>query len=398
MTHLRTIALGLLALLSFAVQLGCGPSLPKPYLEARAAAQRAYAHGRYDEAAAHWRKAMQRAERSKDQADAMYRRAVSLRRAGRVRQARSALSLLITKYPKSHRVDRAAYDLADMSIEAGDTQLGFQRMADFVRERPTSGLAMHAAERYMLHLENRDGAASAAKWADAMQHKTRGHAVEEFLGYRVARLKQQEGELAASLGGYLSVARRFPYPHGAYWDDALFRAAGIERQLGRPGQALKHLGRLLKERESADLQGSYEKPIYAQARLERAAILEAMGSMDAALTEFRRVFNDHKHSLLRDDALWRESLLAMRLGREERACDAARLLVKELPDSRYAACTRLVCPNAPKAPRSCRAYIRREVRELQSSSAKSSSRSPSISSESPSSASSSSSSSSSSSF
>ncbi|HMR08128.1 MAG TPA: hypothetical protein PKA88_20245, partial [Polyangiaceae bacterium] len=77
----------------------CGPSLPEPYLQSRAAAERAYAHGRYDEAAAHWRDAAANAARKKDRADALYRHAASLRRAGKTRQAKTVVAALVREYP-----------------------------------------------------------------------------------------------------------------------------------------------------------------------------------------------------------------------------------------------------------------------------------------------------------
>ncbi|MEZ4224120.1 MAG: tetratricopeptide repeat protein [Polyangiaceae bacterium] len=352
----------LLALLG-ALACTCAPSLPEAYERSRAAAERAYSHGRYEEAAEHWRRAAQSAERKKDRADAMYRYAVSLRRSGRGPEAAEALRLLLKDYPKSHRADRAVYDLADLALDSGDREAGLAALAEFVRARPTSPLALHAADRYFEQLQEREGTSAAEAWAKATSSAVKGSAVEELLLFRLGQSQEASGDTAAALGSYRRLVAAFPYPRGAYWDDALLRAARLERAGGNPDRALALIAELMRERESADLQGSYEKPVYAEARLERAGILADQGRTSAALDELRRIYQQHQHSRLRDDALWRESRLAHAAGMKDRACDAATVLIKNLPESRYAPCAHLLCPSAPRAKGQCRAYIERELGE-----------------------------------
>ena len=63
-------------------------------------------------------------------------------------------------------------------------------------------------------------------------------------------------EIESAGDAYLETARRHPYPEGALWDDALFRAALCEEKVGRPRQAIAVLESMLTEREEAHLSGS----------------------------------------------------------------------------------------------------------------------------------------------
>ncbi|HVY49391.1 MAG TPA: tetratricopeptide repeat protein, partial [Minicystis sp.] len=162
----------------------------------------------------------------------------------------------------------------------------------------------------------------------------------------------------------VETARAHPYPHGDLTDDAWVRAADIDVARGRYAEAASHLRELLASREKSDLMGSYERPRYSEAQMKLAEIYRDRLHDDAeARREFHRLYADFKTSRLRDDALWAEARLARKDGDEGAACDAAGRIVHEFPESRYAACAKLVCPTAPaaeKAHRPCADYIARD--------------------------------------
>jgi tetratricopeptide (TPR) repeat protein len=165
----------------------------------------------------------------------------------------------------------------------------------------------------------------------------------------------------AALDAYLELARRFPYPN-AYWDEALQAAARIEEERGRYGAALTHLERMLRERETAQVVGSYERPSYAAARFHIAELYrDRLADPRRARREFRRVFAEHATSPLRDDALFEEALIAVRASDVEGSCQAARLLRDQQPDSRYARCVSALCPALPAQDSVCRTYILRRI-------------------------------------
>jgi hypothetical protein len=171
------------------------------------------------------------------------------------------------------------------------------------------------------------------------------------------------GESTRAREAYLRVADRFPYPHGAYWDDALFHASECELRLGNAAGAIALLERMLAAREASHLSGSYERPRFADAAYRVAELYrDREHDSAAARRAFRGVFVDYPFSTLRDDALWQEALLA-RAASEGAACAPLGLLVAQLPDSRYAPCAHEICRTlAPIAGRACAPYIEREVR------------------------------------
>lgn len=342
---------------------GCAASQPRPYQESRAAAERAYAAGRYDEASRHWLEAERHADEKRDRIEARYRAAAALRRAGRGSEAERLLASIQTDSPRGERAARAAYDRADIEIEQGDPQKGYAMLEALLHAHPKSGVARHALSRYLVWLDERGGSERVLAYIDGAKARLDRTDLAETLAFERARWLERAGQRDAALAQYLSVAQRFPYPRGAHWDDALWYASLLEEQLGRPGRAIEHLRRMLSEMEPSHLQGSYQRPRYDDAQY-RIAELYRDGVRDAsqARREFRKVFDEHPTSVLRDDALWHEALLARRQGDGAAACRALSLLIEDLPESRYAACTRPVCPSlAPGRDGRCRDYILREI-------------------------------------
>jgi tetratricopeptide (TPR) repeat protein len=354
------------ALLGAALMLtACAAALPAPYRRARAAAERSYAHGRYDEAARHWLEAAKAAERRYDRDEAHYRAAASFRRARRYDQAQALYAKLLQQ-PAGARAARIEFDLATLVIERGEPERGHALLERAIRRHPASGLSRAALSRYLDWLRDHRGAQATLAWLDSTRRAPALSALAESLEYARARELERGGQLEPARDAYLDTARRFPYPRGAYWDDCLYRASLIDEQLGRYQTATAHLRRMLAEREPSHLQGSYQRPRFAPAQYRIAELYrDRLGDPLTARREFRRVFSEHDTSPLRDDALWNEALLAARAGDRTATCQALGLLLGELSESRYAACAPALCPTlaAPKGAR-CRAYIQRQLDEL----------------------------------
>jgi tetratricopeptide (TPR) repeat protein len=342
----------------------CAPTLPRPYLESRAAAERAYSAGRYEEAARHWLEAADAAGRRRDRAEALYRAGASYDRAGRHRQAAELYERLERDLPKSERAARAAFERARHEIERGDRDRGYAELERVMFAHARSGLAPRALRQILQRAEERGGPTEARAKLEALLPKLAQTPLAERALYARAELFEALGERGAARDQYLDVARRFPYPRGVLWDDALFHAARLEDELGNPARAIEHLQRMLAEQEPSHLQGSYEKPRYAEAQFRIAELYrDRLRDPKRARRAFRKVWDAHPTSLLKDDALWQEALLARRSGDVRAACSAFELLADELPESRFVPCGRLVCPTAPADPkRGCRSYIERAAR------------------------------------
>lgn len=352
--------------LALSLAIGCAPSLPRAYLEARSAAERSYDAGRYDEAAERWLEAAKVAGSPRDQREATYRAAASYTRAGRHEQAAGLYRQLIREAPRSDRAARAAFELALDEIRRGSVDAGYAKLQAFVERYPTSGLAKPAFQRLVAWKMDSGGASAALAWLGGWLPRLDHTEMAEQAHYAYARALEAAGRLPDAKRRFEYVAERFPYPSGALWDDSLWELSLIDEQLGDYRAAIAVLERMLAEQEPSGMNGSYERPRYAPARF-RIAVLYRDRLRDAAAARraFHAVWTHHPTSLLRDDALWNEALLAREAGDEAAACRVLGELGRGMPDSRYVPCAKTLCASmpAPTAERPCRDYVAREARQ-----------------------------------
>lgn len=323
----------------------------------RAAAERAYAAGRYAEAAAEWDRVAARADTPRDRGEARYRAATSRLRSGQHGQAREEFLRISVGDGDPHLRARAALDAARLAApEEAEAEL-----SALVRRHPESSAAGAAARALAATPRPGEPPAARARALVALAGQIPGTAADERLRYEAGRLLEESAALAAAREAFEDVARRFPYPRGLLWDDALFRAAEAARALGDARGALHLIARLLAARESALAQGSYERTTFARAALRRAEILrDLMGDARAARQAFREVWARYPTSRARDDAAWEAARLGVSLGDVVGACEDLGRLLRERPDSRFAGCVAVLCPTRQAPPGAeCHAYLTR---------------------------------------
>lgn len=349
------------ALLSLALE-ACAPALPPAYVKSRDAAESAYAKGQFAESAQRWLSAADSADSARDRSDARYRAAASFERAGRVDDARKWYELLARG--KSERAPRAAFALADLRLKQGDTTGGLAELEAAIRKYPSSAIAALALRRYFSALADEGGDRAVLDYIQRVEPELGRTELAEQILYERARRLETLGATDDAALAYVALADRFPYPYGAYWDDALLRGAELEQRAGRPERAIALLERMVHARETSRMSGSYERAHFADAAYRLAELYrDARHDADAARRAFRGVFIDYPTSTLRDDALWQEAKLARGIS-EQQACEPLRLLVSQLPESRYVPCAHEMCTKiAPVARRTCAAYIEQDLRE-----------------------------------
>jgi len=334
-------ALVALALVAWA----CGPSQDARFASAEARANAVTRTGRHAEAAARWLDAARIADSAVDREEALYRAASSYERAEKSSEALAIYERL--GRGQGERAARASFDRARL-VRERDAARGDALLVSAIRRHPNSGLAPRALRELLARREDEGGIGAALEVATRLVGELGTSELDETLRYERARLLERTGSLEEARDAYVETATRHPYPEGALWDDALARAASVEEALGRPRAAIALYERMLAEREPSSGLGSYERARYAEARFRIAEIFrDRLGDPLRARREFRRVYGEHTTSLLRDDALWQEALVALGTGDPAGACVPLTLLARDLPDSRYAPCVRRVCPSVP---------------------------------------------------
>jgi tetratricopeptide (TPR) repeat protein len=340
--------------------IGCSASRPARYVEGQVAAERAYSAGRYREAGERWLEASRSADEERDASEARFRAAASFERAGELSRADALFAELDRE--GGERAARALFERAVLAERRGEEARADELYRESLRRYPAAGTSPAALERHLAYVKRTRGDDGALERLDELVIDLAGGALDERLRYARARLLDRQGKSDLALAAYLDTAQHHPYPEGALWDDALFRAADLERKLGRPREAIELLERLLAEREEAHGYGSYERPRYAEARFAIAELYrDALHDPGRARREFLRVWEDHPTTLLRDDALFQAGLIAVGERDDAAACEAARLLKRDAPDSRYAGCVSHLCPSLEAQPgRKCRDYLERQ--------------------------------------
>lgn len=363
---LRRVAL-LLALLVASV--GCGPP-PRAdaYVRAMYAGKRAYNAGRYGEAAHAYERAAAYATRVKDRDEARFMQARMHQRRGALDEARRSYARLVQESPKGPRTARAVFEIALMEIDHGDEERGWEALQAAVEAYPNHGSARRGLQALVRHLAERDGEETLRRYLARQLPRFRATEAEQQAMYEIARSLERSGELERARDAYVQTAERFPYPQGNLTDDAWWRASLVDERLGRPEQAIEDLRRLLAPVEEDITGGRYERPRFPYAQLRIAKLYrDRLGDPVAARREFHRVYEKHRESIVADDALWQQALLARAGGALDEACDAAELLRDTYPASRYVRCLHRLCAEQEvvASDESCPRYIARTIDEVE---------------------------------
>ncbi|MBX3220161.1 MAG: tetratricopeptide repeat protein [Labilithrix sp.] len=348
--------------------LACAPNRGAAYEKSLAEARRAHHAGRFDAAADRFDEAARTAKIPRDAVYARYEAALARARAGDVARAARELRAIADARPPNAYSAQAAFKAADLAWKS-DPSAGYAELEAVALRFPENGVGKVALVR-VLRRDDESGPAATLAHLDALGPKLAKTALEEDIAYERAKRVAELGRLEEARDAFVAVADRWPYPGGAYFDDALYRASEIEEKLGRPREAIALLERMLSFRERSVTIGSYERPRYVPAVLRIAKLYEErLGDRAGARATYHRLYADFKTSTLRDDALWHEAALWEMDGDTDTACDRLSTLTRAFPDSRYVPCAVDRCrsierPSKSKAPKTCHAYLTRERRPL----------------------------------
>jgi tetratricopeptide (TPR) repeat protein len=352
--------------LGIALTLGassCAISHGTAYDAAVASAARNEGAGRYGAAAEDYDQAARAGTRPREQDQARWDAADVTARAGNVAGAASRYEAIAGDGGSEHQAE-AAFRLAGLRIESGDADRGWQDMEQIPRRFPTHGVA-HAAVRKLVQHADEQGLRVGLDEVRALERDLGSTELVQLVTYLDATHVEALGDDRAARDAYGRIADRWPYPFGSFFDDALWHASLIDEKLGLYQAAIDDLERMLRERETTSIMGSYERPKFVPAMLRVGELYrDRLHDRAKAKGAFHRLYADFAHSTLRDRALWLEAALWREDGDEATACSRLATLVGQFPDSRYVPCAIQHCPGlsrprASTAPKECHEYIER---------------------------------------
>jgi tetratricopeptide (TPR) repeat protein len=343
----------------------CAPAHGALYETHRTAGGRAEGAGRFEEAARDYDAAQRAATRAQDRDQARWDAAEMVARTGDVAAAASRFDAIALDATSEHQAE-AAYRLANLRIRSGDPDRGWRDMEQVPRHFSGHGIA-HVAVRQLVQHADENGVRVGLDELRALERDLGSTELGPLLAFLHAEHLEALGDDHGAREAFGRIADRWPYPFGAFFDDSLWHASLIDGRLGLYQNAIDDLERLLRERETTSLVGSYERARYVPAMLRVAALYrDALHDRARARDAFHRFYVDFTHSTLRDRALWLEAELWREDGDATTACERLGTLIEKFPDSRYVPCAMQPCPMlrrppASAAPRECHAYIARET-------------------------------------
>ena len=231
---------------------------------------------------------------------------------------------------------------------------------DFLRTYPNDGLAYPALVARLRIARSRGGKAEVLATLEALEPTVARTDSAGRVAFETAEALAKVGRLDDARAMFVSVATRWPYPHGEYFDDALYRASEVDETLGRMQDAIDDLTRMLAVSESSIWPGSYVRPRFPDAGFRIATLYrDKVGDKKRALAAFERYVERFPNALRRDEALWEAAKLE---DGDERACATLGRLVAMTPDSRYVPCVVAKCsevtrPKGSHAPERCHPYL-----------------------------------------
>jgi hypothetical protein len=226
----------------------------------------------------------------------------------------------------------------------------------------------HVAVRRLVERADSVGPEAAATELASLERDLGRTELEPLVAFLSAEHVEARGADVAARDAYLRIADRWPYPHGAFFDDALWHASALDQKLGRAQAAADDLERLVAARETTSIMGSYERARYVPSMLRLGKLYrDVLHDHAKARATFHRLYADYAHSTKRPEALWLEAAIWREDGDAKTACERLSTLVHEFPDSRFVPCAVSACPGLERpsksgAPTACRDYIERPAR------------------------------------
>lgn len=231
--------------------------------------------------------------------------------------------------PVSRRTTRALFDAALIRLELGEREAAHEALTSIVEERPNDGPAARAL-RLLMEARESEPPAVRLQFLETLYAKVGSSDLGDDILAFEADVRLEAGDREGAVRALERLAREHPYPHGARWDDALFRLADLAEEDGDFERAIAYLTRLVTPHEETVGFGSQTVPRMAEARLRIARIYrDRLGDVEQAAAHFRGMYEQFPTSLLRDDALYELGALQLEAGQRAEGCAMLARVVRE---------------------------------------------------------------------
>ena len=228
----------------------------------------------------------------------------------------------------------ATFRAGELLLRAGKTKDAWTALWKVVTDYPDEPTAADAVKALLDDGRARDPKAFAAELTKLLTPLAETQ-IADNLVYSLADLYAHElGNVEAARAFY----DRIPtdYPTSGLRDDARWYAAKLSEQLGDYAGAAARLRALLATREVSYGTGSYFSVWLDDAQLELGKLLrDQLHDLPGAAAAVRQLPKDYPASILRDDALYELAVTLARAGDAAGSCRALAELVKLEPDSKY---------------------------------------------------------------
>src|SRR5690554_3772795 len=328
------------ALLALPLLTGCPPTLSQSanegYDRKLAEASRHARAGRYEVASESYAEASRLASRRVDQDEARYRQARTLMRAGSFEEAVAILDKIGDRKPTSRRTARAVYDAARVRYEYLENyeraREGFDRV---IRDYPDAGLGHRAIYFRIADFKRQDREDAIIPYLDALYEASGETTLGDDILMERAKIYEARGDRENEKLSLAKLVRNHPYPSGHLWDEALLRLSELFIEDGEIEAAIDALERIVAQRETTTLIGSYTRSsmplaLYRIGLLYRDEVRD-IERAEQAFERFRRLFPD---STLADDVLYERGAMWLDEGEARRGCGHLKALLDEYPVGR----------------------------------------------------------------
>lgn len=275
--------------------------------------------------------------------EALLGEAETLDHAGRAEAIDTYLAI-----PDKARDDDATASIAlfragELLLRAGRTKEAWTALWRTVTAYPDEASAADALRAVLTDGRGRDPRALAEQLQELVTQLATTEVADNLI-WSLADLAEHEltnPESARALYDRIPV----DYPNSGLRDDARWHGARISRVIADPAGAVTRLRGLLATREVAFGAGSYFSVWLDDAQLELGRVLrDDLADLPAAIAAFERLPKDYPASILKDDALY-ELAITRERGRDHAgACATMNKLAAQAPDSKFLKRGELECP------------------------------------------------------